>query len=211
MWEKLIQALIDKGLISAEKKAELQTVLDSVEIEKPAVGGGVGPIMVDTSKFPPELKQTIDTLVATVNALKGQNKTLLDTLGAEKAARDAAIKAAQDQAKAEQEKKVNTLIADAFGDGKEKKGKLPEAKKEWFKSFAEKDPAAAEDFLKDYPGDPHLKTGAPGTPASGGGGGIEKKPNPMSGVGGGNSALLKAVAEQSSVGEPIVDLFPKNN
>jgi len=206
MWEKLIQALIDKGLISAEKKAELQTVLDSVEIEKPAGGGGAGQIMVDTSKFPPELKQTIDTLVATVNALKSQNKALLDTLGAEKTARDAAIKASQDQAKAEQEKKVNALIADAFGDGKEKKGKLPEAKKDWFKTFAEKDPAAAEDFLKDYPGDPHLKSVQPGASA---GAGTEKKSNPMTGVGGGNSVLLKAVAEQSSVGEPIIDLFPQ--
>jgi len=206
MWEKLIQALIDKGLIAEEKKAELQGVLDSIEIEKPSGVAG-GQIMVDTSKFPPELKQTIDTLVATVNALKSQNKALLETLGAEKKAREDAIKAAQEQAKAETEKKVNALIEEAFGDGKDKKGKLPEAKKEWFKSFAEKDFAAAEEFLKDYPGDPHFNDNKKGAGRTGAG--EEKKPNPMSGVGGGNSDILKAVIEQSNVGEPIEGIFEK--
>lgn len=203
MWEKLIQLMIDKGLIAADKKDELATVLKDVKIEQPSA---VGPIMVDTSKYPPELKSTIDTLVSTVNALKGQNKNLLDSLSTEKTARDAATAASEAQVKKEKDTKVAALVLDAFGDGKEKKGKLPEAKKDWFQTFAEKDQQAAEDFIKEYPGDPHMKPDEKG----GGAGGGEKKVNPMSGVGGGNSAILKAVTEQSNVGESNESIFDKN-
>lgn len=199
MWEKLISLLIEKGVISQDKKETVSEALKDFKIEQ--TGTPPGQIMVDTSKFPPEMKQTIDSLVSMVNSLTVQNKELLATLANEKKSRDDAIKAQTEAAEAQRKAKVADLMTVAFGNEKDKKpGKLPVAKKEWFQKFADKDYDAAKTFLDEYPGDPNLDKGGKGDDGkkdvSGG-----KPANPFTSSMGGNPALAKAISEQTTISE----------
>lgn len=198
MWEKLITFLVDKGIIAAEKKSEVTETLKDFKNEPI---NPPGQIMVDTKNFPPELKATIDQLVNMVNSLTQQNKDLISTLGAEKTAREQAIAATKAQQEADQKKKVDELIIKAFGNGKTGKdavkGKLPEAKRDFFTKLVQKDYEAAELFLNEHPGDPHMQT--PQTNDNKGGG--TKPPNPFTAPMGGNPAIAKAVSEQALISE----------
>ncbi|MDD5229850.1 MAG: hypothetical protein PHC43_00820 [Candidatus Marinimicrobia bacterium] len=199
MWEKLISLLIEKGILPADKKDAVNDALKDFKIEQPGVPPG--PIMVDTAKLPPELKQTVDTLVSMVNNLTVQNKDLLTTLANEKRSRDEAIKAQTAAAESQRKAKVADLITVAFGNEKDKKpGKLPVAKKDWFQNFADKDYDAAKTFLDEYPGDPNLEKGGKGGDDDKGGGG-GKPANPFTSSMGGNPALAKAIGEQTQISE----------
>lgn len=147
--DKLLKLLREKGLIPQGKETELQDILKDFKPEDPE------PLKVKTEAFPPEMRQTIEGLVSTVNALKQTNSDLMNALAAEKKAREDAIAAQQAELSRQKSAKIETLLTEAIGT-KDKPGKITEARKEWLKKYAETDYDAASAWLKEYPGDPAL-------------------------------------------------------
>lgn len=195
MWEKIKKALVAAGLWPEDESqaAKMETALKGLDLDAGAE------IKIDTSGMSKEMQAVVTPLQDAINALKQQNKDLMDALSAEKASREQAIKTQQEEAKKAQEKKVEKLVAEAIGT-KEKPGKITEAKKEWFQSFAEKDFDAAKEWLDGAPADPHLEKGEDDKSKSKSK--SKDKANPMlSGVGGADPALLKSVEEMTTVVE----------
>jgi hypothetical protein len=99
------------------------------------------------------MKQVLESLQSQINAMNQQNKTLLDTLTAERTDREKAVKTQQDQMKADREAKVKAAVDKAI-----KEGKYPEAKRESLLKSANADLESFEDMVKDLPVNKHFKT-----------------------------------------------------
>ncbi|NUN68831.1 MAG: hypothetical protein HUU02_03875 [Bacteroidetes bacterium] len=187
MKDKLLALLKSLGLIPDDKLESVSKELDKLELDKPA------PAPIDPSKITdPALKQIVEALNSQVTVLGQQNKTLLDTLTAERTEREKAVKLQQDQAKKDKDQKVADLVAKAL-----KEGKIVKAKEEWLKKYAEADVTAAEEWVKDAPVDKNFKPepNKGGKTEGGEGEGGEKVKGPLGSV---NQGILKNVLAQSS-------------
>ncbi len=186
--DKLLKLLREKGLIPSGKETEVENILKDFKADDPE------PLTVNTASFPPEMRQTIEGLVSTVNALKQTNSDLMSALAAEKQARENAIAAQQAELTKQKNTKIETLLAEAIGT-KEKPGKITEAKKEWLKKYAETDLDAAQAWLKDYPGDPAI-TGKPNQTGDG-----KETPKVVSSLQAVRPNILKAIKETYNQGD----------
>jgi len=141
MKDKLIALLKTLGVLTDDKVDSVSKELDKLDLDKKS-----DPI-IDPSKITdPAMKQVIEALSNQVSILGNQNKTLLDTLNAERSARENAVKLQQDQAKTDQEKKVGTLVEQAL-----KEGKISKAKEAWLKDLATTKFELADSWVKDAP------------------------------------------------------------
>lgn len=145
MKEKLLAALRALGLVKDDNQAQIVAELDKLELDKPAV--------IDASKLQDAgLKELLGTIQSEISVLRQSNKNLADALAAEKTEREKAIKAQQDAAKLESDKKVKTAVDEAI-----KAGKYPEAKRDFLTKLFEKDFESAAEIVKDAPVDKHFK------------------------------------------------------
>ncbi len=186
MKDKLLALLKSLGLIPDDKLESVSKELDKLELDKPA------PAPIDPSKITdPALKQIVEALNSQVTILGQQNKTLIDTLNAERTEREKAVKLQQDQATKDKTQKVADLVAKAL-----KEGKIVKAKEEWLKKYAEADVTAAEEWVKDAPVDKNFKPD-PNKDGKNEGdeGGGDKVKGPLGSV---NQGILKNVLAQSS-------------
>lgn len=141
MKDKLIALLKTLGILTDDKVESVSKELDKLDLDKKS-----DPV-IDPSKIAdPALKQVIEALNNQVSILSNQNKTLLDTLNAERTEREKSVKLQQDQAKTEQEKKVTALVEQAL-----KEGKISKAKEAWLKDLATTKFELAESWVKDAP------------------------------------------------------------
>jgi hypothetical protein len=160
MKDKLIALLKTLGILTDDKAESLSKELDKLGLDK-----NQDPV-IDSSKISdPALKQVIETLNNQVAILGNQNKTLLDTLNAERTEREKAVKLTQDQAKADSLKKVDALVEQALKDGK-----ISKAKESWLKDLATTKYELAESWVKDAPVEkgfkPEKKDDQGGAPAA---------------------------------------------
>lgn len=195
MKDQFIALLKKVGLWNDAKADEITKALDEIKIETPTPAQ---PANIDTSKITdPVVKQMFDTLNGQLVIVTKQNKDLLDTLAQERQQRENAIKVQQDQAKKDLEKKVTDLVAGAL-----KEGKIPKAKEDWLKKFAEKDIDGATEWVKEAPVDKHLAAEQNKDGKTKEGKKSEKKddePGIKSPLAGANSTILSKVQEFAGI------------
>lgn len=139
--DQLLALLKSLGLLPDDKVDSVTKELDKLDLEKKTEPS------IDPSKITdPALKQVIEALNNQISIMGNQNKTLLDTLNAERTEREKAVKLQQDQAKSAHETKVTELVAKAL-----KEGKIVKAKEGWLKQYATDHFAEAEAWVKDAP------------------------------------------------------------
>jgi phage I-like protein len=186
MKDKLLALLKALGILPDDKVQALSAELDKLDLEKKPEP------TIDSSKITdPAMKQMFEALNNQITVLGNQNKTLLDTINAERSEREKAVKLQQDQAKSDAEKKVTELVARA-----KKEGKIVQAKEEWLKKYAVADLAAAEEWVKDAPVQPGFKPEPEKKSSSETS--SEKTDRAKGPLGSVNQSILKNVLEQSS-------------
>lgn len=186
MKEKLIALLKQLGLLKDDNQETVLAELDKLDLENP-------PAPIDTSKISdPETKKMFEELNKQISALTAVNKNLTEKLGEETKARDAAIKAQQDQQKAEQDKKVNDAVDAAI-----KSGKFPEAKREHLKKLYTADFDSTAEMVKDAPVDKHFKPSAE-TKLDDKGNPIKETPKPVGPLAGADKTILAKINEMNN-------------
>jgi len=136
MLEKLIAKLKELGVIPADKEEAVKTALTELNIDKP---------QIDTSKLnDPQMKEFIEGVKSQIQILVQENKNLSTLLGAEKTARENAVKASKDADDLKKKSDAEALVADAL-----KNGKILEADKQKYidKAIADYD-GTKEAFAK---------------------------------------------------------------
>jgi len=114
MFEKIKALFAKYGIqISQEKENEIK-----VEVDKLEPTNAIDWSKIDLSKVSPEMKPILETMSNQNKILVEQVKQLTDTLGAERAAREASAKATQEEAKKAHDKKVSDAVEKLFKDKK---------------------------------------------------------------------------------------------
>lgn len=150
--DQLLALLKSLNLLPADKEKSVSDELDKLDLDKAPAPA------IDPSKITdPALKQIVEALNNQVTILGQQNKTLLDTLNAERTEREKSVKLQQDQAKTAAETKVTELVAKAL-----KEGKISKAKEAWLKDLATTKFELAETWVKDAPVEKGFKAEAEG-------------------------------------------------
>lgn len=144
--QKIIDSLKKAGILAEDKVASVQTELEKIELPK------TEQTKIDTSKITDEnIKTLIEQFQSQNNILAQEVKSLSAALAAEKDAREKSIKAQDEVAKTEKEKKIKESVDKVI-----KEGKFPEAKREALTKQANLDLGAFEDFVKDIPVNKHF-------------------------------------------------------
>ena len=149
--EKIIAKLKDLKIIPEDKLTELKA-LESIEQDPTPV--------IDPNKVTDkDLKELFSSFNTKISALEAVNKNLGETLAAEKAARDAAVKIQEGELNNKKKADAEKLVDEAI-----KAGKIKPEEKEKYVAKAVADFETMKEAIERFAIDPHFKN-PEGTPA----------------------------------------------